>query len=250
MIDRISSNPWLLGGAFVASGVLGAGLFAAAQAMAPGGMGGDRARIEAVVRAYILDHPEILPEAMQRLQAKEQAAQQREANAGLKGHPEVVKPYAGAWSGNPNGDVTIVAFMDYNCGYCRASLPTLAQLIARDPGLRIVYREYPVLGDESTVAARWALAAADQNKFLPFHNALYDGASFEAAAAKAGLDVGVARAALQSPRVTGEIAANRKIGYDLRINGTPGFVIGKTVYHGAMDYGSFVKAIAAARAGK
>jgi len=249
MIDRISNNPWLLGGAFVASGVLGAGLFAAAQAMVPGA-GGDRAKIEAVVRAYILDHPEILPEAMQRLQVKEQAEAQRESNVALKGHPEVVKPFAGAWSGNPNGDVTIVAFMDYNCGYCRASLPTLAALIARDPGIRIVYREYPVLGDESTEAARWALAAADQNKFLAFHNALYAGDNFDIAAGKAGLDVGAARAALKSPRVEGEIAANRKIGYDLRLSGTPGFVIGKSVYHGAMDYASFVRAVAAARAGK
>jgi len=251
MIDRISSNPWLLGGAFLASGALGAGLFAAAQAMAPGaGIGGDRAKIETVVRAYILEHPEILPEAMQRLQVKEAAAQQKASNDALKGHPEVVKPYAGAWGGNPNGDVTIVAFMDYNCGYCRASLPTLAQVIAKDPGIRIVYREYPVLGEESTEAARWALAAADQNKFKPFHDALYAGDNFDVAAGKAGLNIGTARAALQSPRVSGEIAANRKIGYDLRLGGTPGFVIGKSVYHGAMDYASFVRAIAAARAGK
>ena len=251
MINRITNNPWLLGCAFVASGVLGAGLFAAAQAMVPGAAGSDRARIEAVVRAYILDHPEILPEAMERLQAKEQAEAQRASNAGLKTHAaEVVKPFAGAWSGNPNGDVTVVAFMDYNCGYCRASLPTLAELVAKDSGVRIVYREYPVLGDESTEAARWALAAADQDKFLAFHNALYAGDNFQAAAGKAGLDVGAAQAAVKSPRVAGEIAANRKIGYDLRLSGTPGFVIGKSVYHGAMDYASFVKAVAAARAGK
>jgi protein-disulfide isomerase len=250
MIDRITNNPWLLGAAFLASGVLGAGLFAAAQAMVPGA-NPDKAKIESVVRAYILENPEILPEAMQRLQAKEALAQQKAANEGLKGHAtDVVKPYAGAWTGNPKGDVTIVAFMDYNCGYCRASLPTLAKLAAADPGIRIVYREYPVLGDESTEAARWALAAADQNKFKPFHEALYEGLNFDAAAAKAGLDVAAARAALRSPRVSGEIAANRKIGYDLRLTGTPGFVIGKTVFHGAMDYDSFVKAVAAARAGK
>ena len=250
MIDRIANNPWLLGGAFLASGVLGAGLFAAAQALVPGA-NPDKAKIESVVRAYLLENPEILPEAMERLQAKEALAQQKAANEGLKGHSaEVVKPYGGAWTGNPKGDVTVVAFMDYNCGYCRASLPTLAKLAAADPGIRIVYREYPVLGAESTEAARWALAAADQNKFKPFHEALYEGLNFDAAAAKAGLDIGQARAALRSPRVSGEIAANRKIGYDLRLTGTPGFVIGKTVYHGAMDYASFVKAVAAARASK
>ncbi|MCW3847104.1 DsbA family protein [Sphingomonas sp. LB-2] len=249
MIDRISRTPWMLVLAFIASGLLGAGLFAAAQAMVPGA-NPDRERIEGIVKAYILDHPEILPEAMNRLQAKEAAEQQRASNTALKSHAEVVKPYAGAWGGNPNGDVTVVAFMDYNCGYCRASLPTLARLIAEDPGVRIVYREYPVLGDESTEAARWALAAADQGKFMPFHEALYAGAGFDQAAAKAGLDVGAARAALRSPRISGEIAANRKTGYDLRLTGTPGFVIGKQVFHGAMEYEAFVKAVAAARAGK
>lgn len=250
MIERITRNPLLLAVAFLVSALLGAGIFAAAQAMVPG-VNPDRAKIEAVVRAYILDHPEILPEAMERLQAKETAKMQREADEGLKGNAAtVVKPYAGAWAGNPNGDVTVVAFMDYNCGYCRASLPTLAQLIAADPGVKIVYREYPVLGDESVEAARWALAAADQNKFKPFHEALYAGATFDQAAARAGLDVGAARKALQSPRVSGEIAANRKVGYALRLTGTPGFVIGKRVFHGAMDYDAFVKAVAEARKGK
>lgn len=250
MIDRITRTPLRLALAFLLSAALGAGLFAAAQAMVPGA-NPDRAKIESVVRAYILDHPEILPEAMQRLQAKELAKQQAEADQGLKGHAAtVVKPYGGAWQGNPAADVTVVAFMDYNCGYCRSSLPTLAKLMAADPGIKIVYREYPVLGDESLEAARWALAAADQNKFMPFHEALYAGLDFDAAAAKAGLDVGAARTALRSPRVTGEIEANRKIGYALRLTGTPGFVIGKRVYHGAMDYDGFVKAVAAARAGK
>ena len=250
MIERITRSPVRLAIAFILSALLGAGLFAAAQAVVPGA-NPDRAKIEAVVRAYILDHPEILPEAMQRLQAKETARLQREADEGLKGHAaSVVKPYAGAWAGNPNGDVTVVAFMDYNCGYCRASLPTLAKLVAADKGVKIVYREYPVLGDESTEAARWALAAADQNKFMPFHDALYEGLNFEAAAARAGLDVTAARAALRSPRVEGEIAANRKVGYALRLTGTPGFVIGKRVFHGAMDYDAFVRAVAEARKGK
>lgn len=249
MIDKLTRNPILLIGAFVLSAMLGAGLFAAAQTMMPGGA--DKARIEAVVHAYLLEHPEVLPQAMERLQAKEIAKQQREADEGLKGHAAaVVKPYAGAWAGNPAGDVTVVAFMDYNCGYCRASLPTLARLIAADKGVKVVYREYPVLGEESMVAAQWALAAADQNKFMPFHDALYEGLGVEAAAAKAGLDVGAAKTAIGSKRVGGEILANRQIGVDLRLTGTPGFVIGKRVFHGAMEYDSFVKAVAEARKGK
>ena len=253
MIERLTRSPALLAAAFLASALLGAALFAAIQTLVPGA-NPDKARIEALVRDYILNHGELLPEAMNRLEERQIAERKRimaEAPKFVAAHRAMIAdPYKGAEQGNPRGDVTVAAYLDYNCGYCRASLPAIAELVKRDPNVRIVYREYPVLGDESTEAARWALAAADQNKFMPFHDALYEGLNFDAAAARAGLDVGAARAALQSPRVSGEIAANRKLGYALRLTGTPGFVIGKRVFHGAMDYDAFVKAVAAARAGK
>jgi len=244
MIERVSRSPWLLGGAFVVSVLLGAGLFAGVQAMTPGGA--DRGHIETVVRAYILDHPEILPEAMERLQDKENAkiiAPQRAA---------FVTPFAGAEAGNPKGDVTVVAFLDYACGYCRANLPTLAQLVASDPKIRIVYREFPVLGDESIVAARWALAAAEQGKFKPFHDALYAGgqlsqAEIEAAADKVGLDKVRARKFAFSPAVEREIAANHQLGEQLRARGTPVWVIGDRVIPGVTDLASFQEAVKRAR---
>lgn len=255
MIERLSRSPLLLGGAFLLSALLGAGLFAAIQALVPGASS-DRARIESVVHAYLLEHGEVIPEAMNWLQDRQTAELNRQADAALAPHQAAIaKPYAGAWNGNPNGDVTVVAFMDYNCGYCRANLPALAQLVARDPGVRIVYREYPVLSDESVVAARWALAAAEQGKFLPFHDALYaggqlSGASIAAAAAKAGLDQAAAAKTIATDRVKTEIESNYKLGQDLHITGTPGWAIGRHVYFAAMTLEQLVDAVTTARAGK
>jgi protein-disulfide isomerase len=259
MIDRLR-NPWALLGAFVASALLGALLFALLQPWLPGAGagGGDRARIEQVVRNYLLTHPEIIPEAIDKLRAGEAArAEQAEKDAqqAVPGQRAAVeKPYGSAWAGNPNGDVTVVAFMDYACGYCRASLPGIDELIARDPNVRIVYREYPVLGPDSVVAARWALAAAEQGKFRAFHQAMYaegqpSAEAIAAAAAKAGLDKPAAEAAARSPAVEGEIVANHRFGQKLAMTGTPSWVIGGKLYYGARDYAGLAEAVAAARKG-
>ncbi|HEX8301730.1 DsbA family protein [Sphingomonas sp.] len=254
MIERLTRNPLALGGAFVASALLGALLFALIQAWLPGL--GKRAQIERVVRDYILQHPEIIPEAIDKLRAGETVkAQQAEAEArkALPGQLAAVqKPYGSAWAGNPTGDVTVVAFMDYACGYCRASLPAIEELLSKDPGVRIVYREFPVLGPESGVAARWALAAAEQGKFRAFHDALYaegppSSETIAAAAAKAGLDKALAEKAIRSRPVEAEIAANHALGQKLAMTGTPSWVVGGELLYGARDYAGLAEAVAAAR---
>ncbi len=257
MSNRLLRNPLALAGALVVSALLGALIFAAIQAAFPG-VAGDRAKIETVVRNYILDHPEILPEAMNRLQDRETQRLQKAQDDAQKVVPQNLAalgtPYAGAWAGNPKGDVTIVAFMDYACGYCRASLPGIDELLAKDPNVRIVYREYPVLGEESVVAAHWALAAAEQGKFRAFHDALYAaGPSAEgiaAAAGKAGLDKALAEKSVKSQAVQNEIIGNRKLGAKLVMNGTPSWVIGGQILYGARDYAGLAEAVAAARKGK
>ncbi|MFZ5748936.1 MAG: DsbA family protein [Pseudomonadota bacterium] len=257
MIERMLRNPLWLVLALVISGFVGAALFAAVQRMLPAAVAStDRARIESIVRDYLLEHPEILPQAMERLQARE--AQQRDQQAGKEiaaNRDRIVAPYPGAFAGNPNGDVTLVAFMDYACGYCRASVPILAQLVAEDSNLRIVYREYPVLSDESIVAARWALAAAEQGKFVPFHVALYSGdrlsdAAIQAALDKAGVDKARARGVIDEPRVSKEIATNRELAEKLGIGGTPSFVIGDRMIPGAVGLDQLRAAIADARKAK
>jgi protein-disulfide isomerase len=257
LVERLTRNPWLLGGAFVASALLGAALFAAIQALVPGMS--DRARTEAIVREYILAHGEILPEAMDRLdqrQIAERAKVMEQAPRYIAAHRAMIfDPYEGALQGNPRGDITVAAYLDYNCGYCRASLPAIAELVAKDSNVRIVYREFPVLGPDSVTAARWALAAAEQGKFIEFHKALYagrpDAAGIAKAAGAAGLDTGLAKRALAAPRVQAEIEKNLKVASQLGSGGaTPFWVVGDKVISGLVDYERLAAAVAAARARK
>jgi protein-disulfide isomerase len=129
----------------------------------------DRAEIEKIVREYILTHPEILPEAMQNLQARE-LAKAVEAN-----RKDIETPFEGAWAGAADGDVVLVEFFDYACGYCRAAVDDVERLIREDTKLKVVYREMPVLGQASYDAARAALAVAKQGKYAAFHKAMFAG---------------------------------------------------------------------------
>ena len=250
MIERIAKSPVALAGLLAVSAALGGGVVLGLQALgahAAGPGATDKAAIGQVVREYVLAHPEILPEAMQRLQARETG------NAVSASKAAIVEPYAGAWEGNPQGDVTVSVWMDYACGYCRASLPEIARLVAEDPKIRVVYRELPVLSEVSRVAARWGLAAAEQGKFKPFHTALYSGgqlseASIAAAAASAGLDQAKAQAAVVSPRAEAEIAKNLDVAGKLGVTGTPSWVIGDKVISGMVPYDTLKQAVAEARA--
>ena len=237
-------------------GRIGNALMLAAAALA--GAGGaivaqratnDQAATETVVRDYILANPEILPEAMRRLQAKESG------KAVAANRSAIVDPFPGAIAGNPKGDVSVVAYLDYACGFCRASLPAITGLIASDPNVRIVYRELPILSPASRTAAEWALAAALQNKFKPFHDALYasgrvDDASIAQAAATAGLDIAAARTAIASPQVAGEIERNLKTAGALGFTGTPSWVVGDQVLSGAQTLLALQTAVADARKAK
>lgn len=206
---------------------------------------GDRARVESVVHDYLLKHPEILPEAMDRLRGREHAhviAANRKA---------VLEPFGSAWAGSASPDVTVVEYFDYNCGYCRASLPAIRDLLANDPKIRLVYRDYPILSPESADAARMSLAAAEQGKFKPFHDALYaagpvSAQTIAAAAKQAGIDP--ARAAAFSPRADAEIASNVSIARQLGLTGTPSWVIGDQVVSSALPIEELQRMIADARA--
>ena len=228
----------------VALGVVcGAGGMFLADRVAPGELGGaDKVRVERVVRDYVLANPELIPQAMQKLQERDSA----KAVAASRGAIE--QPYAGAWIGNPKGDVTLVEYYDYNCGYCRAILPTLQKLVEQDPQLRIVFKELPVLSEQSRVAARAALAAAQQNRFKPFHDALYAaGPVSDATIAAAGRTAGVNLAAI--PRdADATIRQNLDVAAKLGITGTPSWVVGDQVMTGALPIDQLQAAIVRARA--
>jgi protein-disulfide isomerase len=242
MSAPVSMRPWLLGGLLLVAATLGAGLALVAQSAIPI----ERERTGQLVRAYLLDHPELLRETADRLHLKESGKLIADNRAAI------LDPYAGAQAGNPRGDVTLVEYLDYACGYCRASLPEIATLLAKDHNVRIVYREYPVLSAESRVAAGWALAAAEQGKYRAFHDALYglDGptdANIQAAARTAGLDLAKAATAANSQRIAAEIDKNLAVGGKLGVNGTPGWVIGDRIVVGAIPYEQLADTVAEAR---
>lgn len=207
---------------------------------------GDRAAMETIVRDYILDHPEILPQAMDNLRKRESAKQLSKVSG------DVTTPFPGAVLGNPQGKVTLVEFTDFACTFCRQSVADVEELIAANPDLRVVVRELPILSPHSVSAARMALAAAEQGKYRAFHNAMYaagqpDEATIAAAAQAAGLDLERARKVAAEPRVEAELARNMELARGLGFSGTPSWAIGDQLLAGAVGKDKLAKAIADAR---
>ena len=210
------------------------------------GQSTDRAEIETIVRDYILEHPEILPQAMENLQKRESAKLLSGVRADLE------RPFPGAVLGNPQGKVTLVEFTDFACGYCRQSVADVEQLIRRHPDLRVVVREFPILSPASAAAARMGLAAAEQGKFAAFHTAMFaagqlDEATIAAAAKQVGLDPARAAKVAASPRVELELRRNMELARHLGLNGTPSWVVGDGIYSGAVGLEQLTKAIVGAR---
>jgi len=199
----------------------------------------DEAAFGRKVRAYILAHPEVVAEAGERLRI----GPYRKA---------IETPFAGAWAGNPQGDVTLVMFTDYNCPYCRASVPEVDRLLSQDPKLKVVWREMPVLGPASDAAAAAALAAARQGRYPAFHRALFSGAhpdeqAIAAAAKVAGIAPSAIIAGSKAPEVQAEIVSNLGLARQLGISATPFFIIGNRTYEGAIGYDALAAAVGEAR---
>lgn len=197
-------------------------------------------------REYLLANPEVLPQAMEVLQRREQQALIRP----LRG--ELERPFPGAVLGNPNGTVTLVEFSDYACGYCRQSLADVDALIAANPDLKVVIREYPILRAESVDAARMALAAAQQGLYHEFHQAMFDlgpptAETIEAAANRAGVDLASARAAIDSGVLDIQLQNNALLASRIGISGTPGWVVGEQALNGAVGQQALGDAIEEAR---
>ncbi len=226
--------------AAVLGAVVGAGAVVVAQ---HNGGGDDKAAIGRIVHDYVLAHPEILPEAMHRLQERQTAklvAEHRKA---------IERPFGGAWAGATDGDVTLVEFTDFACGFCRATLPAMTRLLAEDPKLKVIYREIPILSPASTAAAKVALAAGTPERYGLFRRGLYAAGpptpeNIAGAAASAAIDP----TAGESPAISKEIDSNLALARELGIGGTPSFVVGDQMLSGAVGYDALKEAIAAARA--
>ena len=218
----------------------------------------EKAAIEDIVREYLKNNPEILIEAIQALRAKQEAARRQQARAALTAHTNKLRnDPASPVGGNPDGDVTVVEFFDYRCGFCKRVFPAIMTLLGEDPNIRYVLKEFPILGPESEFASRAALGIWFENrdKYMPFHRTLMamKGDLTEARvlkeAEKFGIDIERLRTAMVSPQVTSALQSNYALAKALGINGTPAFVIGDELVPGALDLAALKRLIVDARKG-
>jgi len=201
-----------------------------------------RKELEAIIKDILLNNPEVLMEAQNALEAKMEKIQSERMAVAIKDNSaEIFRPTASPVVGNSNGDVTVIEFFDYNCGYCKKAFSDVAQLIDKDRKVKLIPKEFPILAKGSEEASRVALAAKAQGKYWEFHRAMLEsqGQANEAAALKIaeklGLDMARLKKDMASPEVKKEIDDTRKLAAKLGIQGTPHFLVGDRIIPGAPE---------------
>ncbi len=198
--------------------------------------------LDQAIEQYIRSHPEVIEQAMQSLEVKRQRDEKLRVRQAIATHQEeLLRDPASPVSGNLNGDVTVIEFFDYRCGYCKRVASAVTQLQKDEPGVRLVYKDFPILGEVSVFGARAALAAREQGKHQAFHEAMLASENeltreeVLAIAQRVGLDVKKLESDLQAPECQAAIDRNHALAKLLGISGTPGFVVGSEVYPGALE---------------
>jgi len=225
---------------------------AALAADAPPLSDAQRAGIEGVVHDYLLKHPEVIIQAVEAFQANAEAEKEKAAQDILaKRKSDLLHDPATQVMGNADSDCAIIEFFDNQCPYCQANEPELQKLLKQDSRVKLVLKEFPILGPISLVASKAALASVKQGKYAQFHEALlghrghYDKASLVDDIAKsAGLDLDKLHKDMESPDVMAELDRNLDLGRALNITGTPGFVIGTQIISGASSVEELKKYVA------
>lgn len=209
------------------------------------------------VKTYLTDHPEVIVEAIQRYKSRRLATKQAKRKDIIASRKdELLHDPTSPVGGNPQGDITLVEFSDYNCPYCRRFTPVLAKAEAADPMLRVVHKEIPILGPSSLYAATAALAARRQGKYIAFHRALMEAKGVAtkglvlAIAAKVGIDVTQLKHDSKDPAIQAAIGRNLALARALQITGTPTFVIDDRIVSGAMNLERLQALVRHARATK
>lgn len=263
MSDTTSSNKAILLVIFVAlvAGIAGFGYFKSTQNAAPvaGGGGGavDRAQVEAIVKDYIAKNPKEIIASVENMQKSQYDEQMKKAQASIGSKKtELENDPTSPVIGNPQGDVTVVEFFDYSCGYCRKVTPSVTQLIEQDSNVRVVMKEFPILSPASRAAAATALAvhAINPAVYAKFHDKLMQiDLQSQPALIQAAVELGVDKAQLEAkikePAIEAIISKNHALANSLGIQGTPAFVIGDELVPGAVSLDELKNYVAKARAG-
>jgi len=194
------------------------------------------------VRAYLLENPDVLVEAMDVLQSREEAAAANRDLELLATHKDAIFNDAASWvGGNPDGDITLVEFVDYRCGYCKRAHDEVAELVKSDGNIRFVLKEFPILGEESLLASRFAISVLQLHGAEPYkqvHDGLIalrgsvDEATLSRMASDLGLEPAPILARMSTPEVMSVIQANHALADTMDISGTPTFVIDRTMVRG------------------
>jgi protein-disulfide isomerase len=221
----------------IAGGIIGSALTAALLFLAVPSVLGSK-----IVRQGLLADPKILTDTVDALRDAQYAPVLAANRAAIE------TPFASSWKGAAKPEVTLVEFFDYACPYCKASNPAVDRLLQEDKGLRVVYRELPILGPDSVTAARLSLEASKLGRFTRFHDALWAaGRPAPETIATAAQSAGIAPAPNQDPEIDVELNHNLKLAGALGATGTPLFVVGDRVMNGAVGYDMLRDAIARAR---
>ncbi len=217
-----------------------------------------KGEIEKIIREFIEKNPEILVDSIREMQARRERESREKAKANLIVYrDQLVNDPTSPVGGNPDGDVTIVEFFDYKCGFCKRVYPTVMKVLEEDAKIRYVFKEFPILGAESVTAARAALAAwrLEPKKYHAFHSGLMEtlGALSESRvlriASQAGFDRAALKRAMKAPEIDRILEQNYRLAEALNINGTPAFVIGDALVPGAIDLATLKQLIDEARRG-
>lgn len=211
--------------------------------------------IQNIVKEYLVANPQVMQDALGALQLKLQNDERdRQASSMAENRPKLQATTIAPAGGNAQGNATVVEFFDYRCGYCRSMTPVVEELIKADPQVKVVYREFPILGPVSVTAAKAALASAAQGKYLQFHAALMGGTrnlssddDVYGIATSVGLDLNRLKQDMESQTIKDEISSNFQLAESMGIRGTPAFVIGDQMYPGALDIGGLKSAVEQAR---
>ncbi|MEN3950691.1 DsbA family protein [Iodidimonas sp. SYSU 1G8] len=209
----------------------------------------DKTQVEQIVRDYLRNNPQVLEEMITALNAQRVQQAAADAEKAIAENKDIIFADNGLVAGNPQGDVTLVEFFDYRCGYCRLAQPNIVKLLEEDPNIRIVFKEYPVLGPESITASRAAVASAKQGKYVEFHMALMgleeplnDDVVYRVAG-EVGLDVARLKEDMKSEDIDAMLAENQKLAETLGIGGTPNFIIGSHLLQGLVTYETLTETV-------
>ncbi|MEN8660254.1 MAG: DsbA family protein [Marivita sp.] len=207
-------------------------------------------RVKELVYEAIRENPSIIMEAVEILRARDAEAQAAAQSDVLSNNRQILENDPNApVLGNPDGDVTVVEFFDYNCPYCRRAKPAIQELLAFDPNVRLVYREWPILGDGSVFAAKAALASRNQGKYEEFHWAMMgmtgraEEASVLRIAKEIGLDIEQLQADMESAEIEEHIQTSMRLTQSLGFSGTPSFVIGNNLVPGLVESAELIRLV-------